>query len=185
MGKEERATGGGGSELSEWESILEELIEINEESEPRAAEENHAKEVLVNEDKAKAIEMRKCAMETVGETKARTGNGSKEEKRRRSASQSLQWLQDAIKSKQLQAEEERKAQEERKERMEERKAIQEEMQRREREQSNLFEQLQNQQYSQQQQQQQFQMMQQFMMQMLEQQQKQSDMILELLKGKKK
>ena len=186
MGKEERATGGGGSELSEWESILEELIEINEESEQRAAEENHAKEILVNEDKAKAIEMRKRAMETVGETKTRTGNGSKEEKRRRSASQSLQWLQDAIKSKQLQAEEERKAQEEeRKERMEERKAIQEEMQRREREQSNLFEQLQNQQYSQQQQQQQFQMMQQFMMQMLEQQQKQSDMILELLKGQKK
>ena len=55
-GKEERSTGGGGSELSEGESILEELIEINNESEQRAAEDNYAKDVLENEDKAKANE---------------------------------------------------------------------------------------------------------------------------------
>ena len=108
MGQEERLTGGGGSELDELESILEELIEINEESEQRAEDENNAKQILVNEDKARATEMRKSAMETLGETKTRTGEGRKEEKRRRLAGQSFQWLQEAIKTKQLQADEERK-----------------------------------------------------------------------------
>jgi hypothetical protein len=184
MGKEERSTGGGGSELNECENILEELIQINEESEQKAADESNAKEVLVNEDKAKAIEMRKRAMETMGETGSRTGEGSKNEKRR-SASQSFQWLQEAIKAKQLQAEEEKKAREdERREKEEEKKEKKEEQQKREQETSYLFEKIQNNQYAQQQQQQQFSTMQRLMMQLLEQQQKQSDMILELLKRPK-
>ena len=139
----------------------------------------------MNEDIARATEMRKRAMQTMGETKARTGEGCKEEKRRRSTGQSRQWLQDAIKTKQLQADEEKKArEEERREKEENRKERSEEKQRRERETSHLIEQIQNQQYAQQQQQQQFSMMQQSMMQMLKQQQKQSDMILELLKRPK-
>ena len=90
----------------EWEKKkgqLEELIQINEESEQKAADESNAKEVLVNEDKAKAIEMRKRVMETMGETRSRTGEGSKNEKRRRSASQSFQWLQEAIRGNKSQA----------------------------------------------------------------------------------
>ena len=95
---------------------MEDLIEINEESEQRAKDESNAKQILVNEDKARATEMRKRAMETMEETKARTGEGCKEEKRRRRlVSQSLQWLQDAIKTKQLQAGEEKKARKEREE----------------------------------------------------------------------
>ena len=108
MGQEERSTGGGGSELDESESMLEDLIEVNEESEQRAEEKNNPKQILVNEDKARANEMRKRAMETMGETKAKTGEGCKEEKRRRSAGQSFQWLQEAIKAKQRQADEEKK-----------------------------------------------------------------------------
>ena len=182
---QERSTGREGSALDESESILEDLIEVNEESEQRAEDESNAKQILVNEDKAKATEMRKRAMETMGETKARIGEGCKEKKGRRSAGQSFQWLQEVIKTKQLQADEEKKArEEERREREEDRKERREEKQRRERERSYLMEQIKNQQYTQQQQQQ-FSMMQQFMMQMLEQQQKQSDMILELLKRKKK
>ena len=187
MGQEERSTGGGGSELDESESILEDLIDINEESEQRAEieDESNAKQILVNEDKARATVMRKRAMETIGETKARKGEECKEEKRRRSACQSLQCLQDAIKTIQLQADEEKKArEEERREKEDDTKERREEKQRRERETSNLMEQIQNQQYAQQQQQEQFSMMQQFMMKMLEQQQKQSDMILELLKRPK-
>ena len=142
MGQEERSTGGGGSELDESESILEDLIEINEESEQRAEDESNAKQILVNEDKARATEMRKRAMDTMGETKARTGEGCKEEKRQRSAGQSLQWLQDAIKTKQLQADEEKKArEEERREKKEDRKERREEKQRRERETSYLMEQI--------------------------------------------
>ena len=86
--------------------------------------------------------MRKRAMETLGKTKSRTGNGSKEEKRWRSTSQSFQWLQDAIKCKQIEADAERKVQEEEsREKMEERKAVREEMLRRERDTNNLLEQL--------------------------------------------
>ena len=50
MGQEERSTGGEGSALDESESILEALIEINEESEQRAEDESNAKQILVNED---------------------------------------------------------------------------------------------------------------------------------------
>ena len=77
---QERSTGGEGSALDESESILEDLIEVNEESEQRVEDESNAKQILVNEDKAKATEMRKRAMETMGETKARIGEGCKEKK---------------------------------------------------------------------------------------------------------
>lgn len=88
MAKAERLTG---EELDEWETILEDLIEICDDVEQRAADECNEKQVFVNEDKAKAMEMRKRAMETMGETRSRTGEGSKEEKRR-SANQAFQWL---------------------------------------------------------------------------------------------
>ena len=80
MAKAERLTGEGGSELDEGETILEDLIEIWEDAEQRAADESDEKQVMVNEDRAKAIEMRKRAMETVGRTRSRTGERSKEEK---------------------------------------------------------------------------------------------------------
>ena len=58
------------------------MIEINEESEQRAEDESNAKQILVNEDKARANEMRKRAMEMMGETKARTGERCKKDKTR-------------------------------------------------------------------------------------------------------
>ena len=73
MAKEERSTGGGGEELSELESILEELIEIGEDTDQRAKEEATTRQILVDEDKAKAVEMRKRAMESMGETRDRHG----------------------------------------------------------------------------------------------------------------
>lgn len=59
---------------------LEDVIDVCEDAEQRATDECHEKQVMVNEDKAKAIEMRKRAMETIGETRNRTGEESKEEK---------------------------------------------------------------------------------------------------------
>lgn len=81
MAKAERLTGEGGSELDELEIILEDFIEICDDAEQRAADECNEKHVLVNEDKAKAMEMREREMETMGETRSRTGEGNKEKKK--------------------------------------------------------------------------------------------------------
>ena len=104
MGKQERSTGGGGEELSELESILEELIKIGEDTDQRV-EKEATRQILVDEDRAKAAEMRKRAMKSMGETRERHGESSREEKRR-SARQSMDWLEKAM------AEEEQKQQEE-------------------------------------------------------------------------
>ena len=79
IAKQERSTGGGGEELSELESILEELIKIGK-------------------GERKAVEMRKRAMESMGETRDRDGESSKVEKiKRRSAWQSMDWPKKALK----------------------------------------------------------------------------------------
>ena len=64
MGKQERATGGGGIEVIEAENLLEELIAIEEDTNERADEESRARQIVEDEDKTKAIEMRKRAMES-------------------------------------------------------------------------------------------------------------------------
>ena len=79
MAKAERLTGEGSSKLDEWQTILEDLTEICEDAERKTADESDKKQVMVNEERAKAIEVRKRAMETIGETRSRTGEGSKEE----------------------------------------------------------------------------------------------------------
>ena len=59
MEKEERSTGGGGVDLSEVEILLEELIEIEDDTNQRAEEDYKAKKNNEDEDRAKALEMRK------------------------------------------------------------------------------------------------------------------------------
>ena len=136
----------------------------------------------MNGDIAKTIKKRKRAMETIGETKSRTGKGSKEEKKRRSTNQAFKWPHETIQSKQKQAEEERKTREdERKEREEERLEREEERERRDQERNYFFEQIKLQQQQQQQQKQEYAMMQACMVQKLEQQQTQSEMVLNILK----
>ena len=49
MAKQERSTGGGGEELSELESTLEELIEIGEDTDQRVEEEATTRQILVDE----------------------------------------------------------------------------------------------------------------------------------------
>ena len=112
MGKEERSTGGGGVDLSEVEIFLEELIEIEDDTNQRAEEDHKAKKNNEDEDRAKALEMRKRAMESMGETRERLGQTSCEEKKRRTANKSMEFLEKVIKKKQQMQEEEKKAREE-------------------------------------------------------------------------
>ena len=176
MAKEERSTGGGGEELSELENLLEELIEIGEETDQKVEEEAVTRKNVIEEDREKALEMRKRAMESMGETRERNGADNRGGKRRRSASQSLEILYHAIKTKQEMMEQERKErQEERRQQQEQREQMMQQWQ--------LCQQQQQQQ--QQQQSQQFAMVHNCMMQMMEQQQRQTDMILELFRNSNK
>ncbi|CAB4028793.1 Hypothetical predicted protein [Paramuricea clavata] len=189
MGKQERATGGGGIEVTEAENLLEELIAMEEDANERADEESRARQIVEDEDKAKAIEMRKRAMESMGETRERLGKKN-EEKRRRSGNQSMVFLEKAIETKQKMQEEEKRArEEERRDQQEIQTAFLRQLevsQQQHAAQSNMTEQhlLQSiamQQQQQQQQMQQFSAMQNNMMALMEQQRQQSEMILELFK----
>ena len=186
MGKEERSTGGGDVDLSEVEILLEELIEIEDDTNQRAEEDHKAKKNNEDEDRAKALEMRKRAMESMGETRERLGQPSSEEKKRRTASKSMEFLEKAIEKKQLMQEEEKKAREE--ERQEHHAflqqleaTIQQQTAQYTMTEQHLLQNLTMQQQQQQQQMHQFAAMQNSMMALMEQQQQQSEMIMELIK----
>ena len=193
MAKEERGTGGGGEELSELESLLEELTEIGEETDQRLEEEAATRRNEMDEDRRKALEMRKRAMETMGETRERLGKGDNGEKKRRSAGQSMDWLEKAIKAKEEMANEERRQREDdRKQQHEVQVQFVEEFQINQQQQAaqavateqRWLQFMQQQQQQQHQQQQQFTMVQNAMLQMMEQQQRQTEMTLELFKKSK-
>ncbi len=75
-------------DLSELEILLEDLTEIEDDTNQRA-EECREKKISEDEDRVKALEMRKRAMESIGETRERLGKTSSEERKRRSAKS--QW----------------------------------------------------------------------------------------------
>ena len=112
MRKQKRSTGGGGVDLSEVEILLEELIGIEDDTNQRAEEDYKTKKISEDEDRAKALEMRKRARGSIKETSERLGQTSSEEKKRRSVNKSMQFLEKAIEKKQLMQEEEKKAREE-------------------------------------------------------------------------
>ena len=63
MFREERATGEGGEELTEKEALLEELMQIEEETEIQMGEEMVLRKETAEMEKAKGLEMRERAME--------------------------------------------------------------------------------------------------------------------------
>ncbi|XP_028409243.1 nucleoporin GLE1-like [Dendronephthya gigantea] len=177
-------------DMTEAEKLLEELIRIEEDTNERADEEKKAKQIDGDEDKAKALEMRKRAMETMGETRERLGKVGVE-KRRRSGNQAMLFLEKAIETKQkMQEEEKRERREEHQEQIELQTAFLRQLEASKQQQTaqcKMTEQHLLQSIAMQQQQQQQQQMQQFaamqtnMMALMEQQHQQSEMILELFK----
>lgn len=99
MAREERTTGEGGSEPTEEEQLLEDLIEIEDETEQMSVNEEEAKKQRIEMEKGQALEMRERAMERLGQTRKRIGGGHEGEdqtKKRRRSGEMLEWLKGRI-----------------------------------------------------------------------------------------
>ncbi|KAK2546700.1 hypothetical protein P5673_033686 [Acropora cervicornis] len=171
---EEKESGGGEKDMTEVEVLLEELVDLESESEKVAEQQNEAKKAAAAKEKKQATEMRQRALERFGETRKRQPEtekeeGKKETKRRRSGGGALEWLKE--KGESLRELKEKELQDKKEER---------EIQKMQREQfvgqlqatqvanNDQMKMLQQQQHQQQQQQQQFTMLQHQMMVMMQQ-----------------
>ena len=121
LAREERATGEGGEELTEKEAFLEELMQVEEETEIQMGEEIVVRKETAEMEKAKGLEMRERAMECYGETRKRVlDNLGKEKKlkKRRKSGEIFDWLNKRVEAKMENKEKERR------ERQEERELLQ-------------------------------------------------------------
>ena len=183
MANEENETGGGGEELTEKEILLEELIDICEETEKKVDEENEAKKKSNEREKAQAIEMRERAMESFGTTKKRALEGqenAKPERKRRRSGDTFEWLREKTEmDKKLREEELKEKKEERESQKEERMVLLQQIQA---SQAQNNAQLQYQMQQQQQHQHQCAMLHQQMMAVMQQQQQQTEMMANFFKN---
>ena len=122
LAREMRASGEGGEELTEKEELLEELMQLEEETELDVDEENAAKKEMIIMEKAKGSEMRELVMECFGASRKRLaeqlGKEKEAKKSRRKSGELFQWLNQRV---ELEMETKEK---EKKERQEEREFIQ-------------------------------------------------------------
>ena len=185
MAEEERATGISGEELTEGDALLEELTEMNEETERRVEENNIQKKATAEKERGQALEMRQRAMERIGETRKRQLHGNDDhEKKRRKSGETFEWLrQKAELDKTMKEEELKERREERVSQREERMMFVQQMQSmQENNNTQVSQIMQQQDYQQQQQQQQFSMMQQQMLAIIQQQQQQTQVLANLFKN---
>ena len=98
LAKEKKASGGGETHQTEVEKLLEDLIEVKEQTERDLMADGNRRARDEEKERAQAVEMRDRAMERFGETRKRGkgedgGKGEKEEKkRRRSGSDTVEFL---------------------------------------------------------------------------------------------
>ena len=170
MAEEEGASGISVEEQTEQERLLEELVEIGEETERRVEEENDTRKTVAEKERGQAVEMRQIALERIGETRKRQGKENKERKRRRSG-ETFEWLREKTEmNKKMKEEELKQRQEERESQKEERMLFFNQMQLMHENSTTQFNQLINdQQQRQQQQQEQFSMIYQQMLAIMQQQ----------------
>ena len=91
--------GGGEKDMTEVEVLLEELVDLESESEKVAEQQNETKKATAAKEKKQATEMRQRALERFDETRKRQTEtekeeGKKETKRRRSGGGALEWLKE-------------------------------------------------------------------------------------------
>ena len=118
MAREERATGEGGAELTEDEMLLEELIDVEDETDRQMEYETEAKNQRIENERGQALEMRERAMEGIGQTRKRMGGTSESDgtvQKRRRSGEMKEWLQERI---ELEKEEKEVKQTEKREHME-------------------------------------------------------------------
>ena len=94
LAREVRESGGGDDGMSEVEKLLEDLMEVSEESERKCEELSDARKQAAENEKKLALEMRDRAMERFGETRMRLTEeqceGKKEKRRRRSGGDTME-----------------------------------------------------------------------------------------------
>jgi hypothetical protein len=98
MAREERATGEGGDELTENEKLLEDLINIEDDTDRQMEIENAERNQRIENERGQALEMRERAMERLGQTKKRvegTSESGPAQKRRRSGDM-MEWLKQRV-----------------------------------------------------------------------------------------
>ena len=95
--KELKTTGGGGQEQTELELLVEEIMELSEESDKKFQEISESDKKKADAEKQIAQDVRKQAMERMGETRTRLRKDSdddgKEGKKRRKGADTLDWLE--------------------------------------------------------------------------------------------
>ena len=97
--KEEKETGLGGNEPTEFDVLIEEIINISNDTEQKSLEETNQKKVLAEKDQNAALQVRQVAMETMGETKLRQKKeeiSPKPKRRRRSSAETFDFLKQKL-----------------------------------------------------------------------------------------
>ena len=97
--KQEGATGLGGEEPTEYETLIEEIIELSKESDLKYINDTGVKK-SEQDDKQKAIDMRQTAMERFGQTKKRESSENSsdlnEKRPRRSSNDTIEFLREKM-----------------------------------------------------------------------------------------
>ena len=95
--KELKSIGLGGKEQTEFDILLEEHVELSNESDRRLQEDVENVQEKAKDEKQKAMDIRKQAMETMDQTKTRIMEQNDEaevrEKKRRSGSDTMLWIE--------------------------------------------------------------------------------------------
>ena len=85
-------------EPTELKMLLEELLQLNEESEKKSNDHTEAKNEMVEKERKQAIEMADRAMQSMAETTKRNDREGEpvktEKRRRRSGGEMLEWLRE-------------------------------------------------------------------------------------------
>lgn len=95
-----KTSGGGGKQQTEYDQLAEELIELSEEADKKFAAEIETKTEKADKEKQQGLDMRKKAMETMGQTRKRERDDDdddeiqiKDKKKRRTGSDTVAWLE--------------------------------------------------------------------------------------------
>ena len=100
MNKEKKLSGEGGEEVTEFDVLVEGLIEISDDTDARSEEKSKDKKIASEEDRKKAVDIRNTAMERFGETRRRKCDDDDEPPKhsRRSSSDTLTFLREKMES---------------------------------------------------------------------------------------
>ena len=98
INKDKKLSGEGGEEVTEYDVLIEELIELSDDTDAHCEEKAKEKEKAIEDDRKKALDIRNTAMERFGETRKRKNKEEDESPKtsRRSSSDTLTFLREKM-----------------------------------------------------------------------------------------